>query len=167
MKLREFLEHWSLSGLKIKAAFLEAEFSPKDPDRNAAWDLYVELLTRVTTQYLDPEEGDEMAALASIHAIFPLTREILRKHGSGSAEFAKIAICVLNQVIRPFTSKWHRVSLSSGLSSPTHSQEFRSQLTALQSQLRLYTRALSDMAQVEDLTSLDMAAPQNRANLRK
>ena len=64
MKLRDFLERWGLSGLKIKLGFLEGEFKPSDPDRNAAWDLYVELLTRITTQYLPPESGDEKAALA-------------------------------------------------------------------------------------------------------
>src|SRR5882762_5104389 len=112
MKLRDFLEKWGLTKLKLNAKFLELEFTPKDPDREAAWELYIELLTRVTTQYLSPEDGDEKAALESFHAIFPLTREILRRRGSGCGEFAKIAIPVLNQVIRPFTAKWHRLSLA-------------------------------------------------------
>jgi len=54
MKLRDFLENWGLSGLKINLGFLEGEFEPQDPDRNAAWELYVELLTRITTQYPRP-----------------------------------------------------------------------------------------------------------------
>ena len=70
MKLRDFLEDWGLTGLKIKLGFLEGEFAPRDADRAAAWDLYVELLTRVTTQYLTPEAGDEKTALDSVHAIF-------------------------------------------------------------------------------------------------
>jgi len=74
MKRRDFLGKWGLSGLKIKAGFLEGEFAPNDPDREAAWELYVELLTRVTTQSLLPESGDEKAALDSVYAIFPLTR---------------------------------------------------------------------------------------------
>jgi hypothetical protein len=37
MKLRDFLEQWGLSNLKIKLGFLEGEFAPKDPDRLAAW----------------------------------------------------------------------------------------------------------------------------------
>lgn len=36
MKLRDFLEQWGLSNLKIKLGFLEGEFAPKDPDRLAA-----------------------------------------------------------------------------------------------------------------------------------
>jgi hypothetical protein len=159
MKLRDFLERWALTGLKLKAGFLEAEFAPKDPDRAAAWDLYVELLTRVSTQYLPPESGDEATALGSIHALFPLTREILRKHGPGAGEFAKIAISVLNQVIRPFTSKWHRLSLRKAFENEAQRMTFRIELEGLQSQLRQYTKALADMAQVEDLTSLEVGTP--------
>jgi hypothetical protein len=155
VKRRDFLEKWGLSGLKIKLGFLEGEFAPRDPDRAAAWDLYIELLTRVTTQYLPPEHGDEKAALDSVYSIFPLTREILRKHGSGSGEFAKLAVPVLNQVIRPFTAKWHRLSLAEAFTSEPRRQEFRVELAALQPRLRNYTRALADMAAVEDLTTLE------------
>ena len=159
MKRRDFLEKWGLSSLKIKFGFLEGEFRPQDPDRAAAWELYVELLTRVTTQYLSPEDGDEQAALESVYVIFPLTREILRRHGSGSGEFAKLAIPVLNQMIRPFTAKWHRRSLAGAFKDPERCRDFRAELSALQPRLRDYTRALADMAQVEDLTTLEETGP--------
>jgi len=155
MKLRDFLEKWGLSKLKINSGFLEAEFAPNDPDREAAWELYIELLTRVTTQYLSPDDGDEKAALDSIHAIFPLTREILRHRGSGCGEFAKIAIPILNQIIRPFTAKWHKLSLAGSFSDAKQCAEFRDDLSALQPYLRAYTTALADMASVEDLTLLE------------
>jgi hypothetical protein len=155
MKRRDFLEKWGLSSLKINLGFLEGEWAPRDADRNAAWELYVELLTRITTQSLEPEDGDEETALRSVHAIFPLTREILRRHGSGCGEFAKLAIPVLNQIIRPFTAKWHRGSLSGWFKDPERCREFREELSLLQPRLRDYTRALADMAQVEDLTSLE------------
>jgi hypothetical protein len=154
MKRRDFLEKWGLSSLKIKLGFLEGEFRPQDPDRAAAWDLYVELLTRITTQYLPPEDGDEEAALQSVFVIFPLTREILRRHGSGAGEFAN-AIPVLNQIIRPFTAKWHRRSLAGAFKNSERCREFRDELASLQPRLRDYTRALADMAQVEDLTTLE------------
>ncbi len=155
MKLRDFLEKWGLSSLKIKTPFLEGEFEPKDPDREAAWELYIELLTRVTTQHLLPDDGDEKAALDSVYAIFPLTREILRSHGSGSGAFAKLAIPVLNQIIRPFTSKWHRLSLAGAFKEKAKCDAFRDELAALQPYLRAYTGALAGMAQVEDLTELE------------
>src|SRR5438270_8723892 len=139
MKRRDFLEKWGLSSLKIKLGFLEGEFNPHDADRAAAWELYVELLTRITTQYLAPEDGDEQAALESVYIIFPLTRELLRRHGSGSGEFAKLAIPVLNQMIRPFTAKWHRRSLTGAFKDLERCREFRAELSVLQPRLRDYT----------------------------
>ena len=155
MKRRDFLEKWGLSGLKIKLGFLEGEFGPRDPDRAAAWELYIELLTRVTTQYLAPDHGDEKTALDSVYAVFPLTREILRRQGSGCGEFAKLAIPVLNQIIRPFTAKWHRLALAGAFQDPLQRTTFRTELASLQARLRDYTRALAAMADVEDLTALE------------
>jgi hypothetical protein len=105
MKRADFLERWGVSALKLNIGIPDAEFKPTDPDRQAAWELYVALLTRITTQHLPPEDGDEKTALDSVHALFHLTREILRKHGPGSNEFAKLALPVLNQIIRPCTAK--------------------------------------------------------------
>ena len=156
MKRRDFLEQWGLTSLRINVGFLEADFSPTDADSNAAWDLYVELLTRVTTQALSPDAGDEETALKSIYSIFGLTREIMRKHGPGCGEFAKIAIPVLNQVIRPFTSVWHKRSLAGDFGDPDSRRQFRSELEALQATLHNYSQALADMAKVEDLTKLEV-----------
>ena len=50
MKLKEWLDSWSMTSLKIKAHFLEMEWKPQDVDKDAAWELYIELLTRITTQ---------------------------------------------------------------------------------------------------------------------
>jgi len=158
MKRRDFLEQWGLSNLKIKLGFLEGEFAPKDRDRAAAWELYIELLTRATTQYLSPEEGDEQNALESLHAVFALTRDTLKRQGSGAGEFAKLAIPVLNQIIRPFTAKWHRLATSGAFNDVARRSEFRAELSALQPRLRNYARALAEMAQVEDLTSLEAAS---------
>lgn len=59
-----------MTGLKINAGFLNMEWPPKDRDRDAAWDLYVELLTRITTQNLQPDHGDEKTALDRVYALF-------------------------------------------------------------------------------------------------
>lgn len=155
MQRRTFLEKWGLSSLKLKLGVVEGEFSPNDPDRAAAWELYIELLTRITTQRLAPEHGDEKTALDSVFAIFGLTREILRRHGSGCGEFAKLAIPVLNQVIRPFTARWHRSSMAGAFHDPAQCVAFRSELAVLQVKIRGYTGALAEMAAVEDLTDLE------------
>lgn len=155
MKLKEWLQEWSMSKLQIKAGILELEFSPNNPDKNAAWDLYVELLTRITTQPLAEEDGDEKIALDSVYILFPLTREIIKKYGRFSILFTKIAIVVLNQIVRPFTAKWHRISLKEGFKDPHYCEEFRKELSDLQQDLRIYTQMLANMADVEDLTDID------------
>ncbi len=156
MKWKEWLDQWSMTGLKINTGFLELDWEPKDRDRDAAWELYVELLTRITTQYLQPEHGDEKTALVSIYALFGLTRETLKNQGRHCEAFAKIAIIVLNQVVRPFTAKWHKESLAGAFDDETRCQVFRDELSQLQKQLRTYTKMLGDMANVEDLTTLEI-----------
>jgi hypothetical protein len=152
MKWGEWLENWSMTSLKIKTPFLYMDWNPKDEDKDAAWELYTELLTRITTQELQLEHGDERTALESIYKIFGLTREIIKSHGRGCMEFTKIAVVVLNQVIRPFTAKWHKFSVANTFDDKTKCEEFRNELSKLQVTLRIYTKMLSDMAGVEDLT---------------
>ena len=69
--------------------------------------------------------------------------------------FARIAIVVLNQVVRPFTAKWHKLSLAGAFGEPVRCTEFRTELTVLQKTLRSYTKALADMAGVEELSNLE------------
>ncbi len=144
-----------MDSLKITAPFLEMEWKPKDADKAAAWDLYIELLTRIATQPLGMEHGDEKTALESIHSLFKTTREILKAHARDCQEFAKIAVVVLNQVVRPFTAKWHKISLTDEFTLPETKYQFRCELDLLQDKLRKFTKMLADMAGVEDLTSLE------------
>ena len=122
-------------------------------DRDAAWELYVEMLTRVVTQPLPLDSGDEKAALDSVYSLFPTTREILRKHGRGT-HFSKVAVPILNQVVRPFTTKWHGRVLSGRLKNRAR-KEFRDDLSRLLESLRKYNKMLAEIAEVEDLTELE------------
>lgn len=155
MKFKNWLSKWNLSSLKINAEFLELELNFDDTDKKAAWEMYVELLTRITTQPLKIEDGDEETALSSIYSLFPITRDILKKYGVSSITFAKIAIIILNQIIRPFTAKWHKLTLQGAFKEPDHCLEFRQELEVLRSKLITYARLLSDIAGVEDLTTLE------------
>ena len=162
MKRSQWLEQWGLSSLKIKLSFLEAEFKPNDVDRAAAWEMYVELLTRITTQALPAEHGDELTALESIHSLFEITRDVIKKHTRHCLEFTKIAVVVLNQIIRPFTAKWHKLSLEGAFKDPAQCAEFRKELAQLQVQLKKYTTMLGSMAGLEeDLTLLEQVGEGN------
>ena len=153
--LKDYLNKWKLGKLSINAGFLQADIDFKDADRAAAWELYVELLTRVSTQYLNPNDGDEKSALNSLYALFKLTRDIIKRHGPECINFAKIAIIILNQIIRPFTAKWHRLSLQGAFKDPLKRAEFRAELKFLQIQIRAFTKSLADIAKVEDITNLE------------
>ncbi len=158
MKWGKWLENWDMTSLKVKTPFLDMEFKPQDEDKSAAWELYVELLTRITTQSLVKSHGDEVAALSSIHSLFQTTRGIMKQNGRHCVEFTKISVLVLNQRIRPFTDKWHRLSTQGAFSDEDKCEEFRGDLEALQSVLKIYTQMLADMAGVEDLTDLESAS---------
>lgn len=144
-----------MTSLKIKASFLEMEWKPQDEDKAAAWELYVELLTRIATQPLDEKHGDEKIALDSIFSLFAITRQVLKSNTRNCTEFTKIAVVVLNQVIRPFTAKWHRLSLQGAFADEESRKQFRVELAQLQVVLKRYTKMLADMAGVEDLTTLE------------
>lgn len=155
MKLRDWLKKWELDSLKVNAHILQAEWSPKEGDREAAWKLYIELLTRITTQALPTEAGNEQTALESIHSLFKTTRHVLKEQGQDCIEFTKIAIVVLNQVVRPFTARWHPKSIAGDFACESECEDFRKELASLQVELRKYSRALADLAGVEDLTNLE------------
>lgn len=154
MKIRDLFEKWNLVGLRVKTPILEMDWVPGDADKDAAWHLYVELLTRISTQPLSDDSGTEKAALDSVYSMFPLTRETLKYHGRAAVAFSRIAIIVLNQIVRPFTAKWHRLASLGALSDPKQCENFRHELAELQTHLRHYTQLLADMANVEDLTEM-------------
>ena len=137
----------------LKVADVELSF--EDDDRDAAWELYIEMLTRITTQALPSKEGDEQTALDSVYSLFPTTREILRRRGRKIVAFSKVAIPVLNQVVRPFTAKWHKESLAGAFDYEVKREEFRDDLENLQEMLQNYNRILAYIAEVEDLTDLE------------
>ena len=155
MNWEKWLDKWNMTALNIKTPFLDMEWKPGDEDKTAAWELYIELLTRITTQSISADHGDEKTALTSISSIFGLTRDVIKNNGRHCIEFTKIAVVVLNQVIRPFTTKWHGLSLDGAFENTESCLEFRRELEELQSVLRVYTKMLADMAGVEDLTELE------------
>ncbi|ODY52517.1 hypothetical protein BBM25_11420 [Vibrio parahaemolyticus] len=157
MKWSKWLENWNMTSLKVNVGFLEMDWNPSEPDKDAAWDMYVELLTRVTTQSLPNEKGNEKAALDSIYSLFETTRSVIKEQGRDCREFTKIAIIILNQKIRPFTSKWHKLSLDGAFEEPEACASFRSELSVLQYELSIYAQMLAEMASVEDLTELEKA----------
>lgn len=105
----------------------------RDEDMLAAWEIHVELSSRIVTQPLDLSagRGDDKSALDSIHAIFEIVREILKKHFKCSVT-AFIAYNMLTSHLRPFCGKWHKLSMTGAFSDEEKCNEFREELKELQ-----------------------------------
>lgn len=80
---------WGLSSIKLNIGFAELEYEATEDDMTTAWDMYVELLTRITTQPLEEGTGDEETTLTSIYNLFDITRTILKEKGRLGSNFTK------------------------------------------------------------------------------
>jgi hypothetical protein len=104
-------------GLDLKFFKITGTWEPNDAERRAAWELYVELITRVAVVPLPVGEGLLREALTSLYSLFAATREILRRHGPSIAEpkpdgqynFGYLSVTMLNAVVRPVLTRWHPV----------------------------------------------------------
>jgi hypothetical protein len=101
-----------LTSIKIKIPWVgEAEWTENPKERNAAWSLYVELVTRIAIEALPSDGGQLREALNSLHELFGTTRQILKEGGPDIGASANsvggIAVRVLNRGIRPFLTYWH------------------------------------------------------------
>jgi hypothetical protein len=98
---------------------VEGTWEPDETEQRAAWDMYVELVTRISVVELRPGEGLLQEALSSLYSLFDTTRKILREYGPSIARpkgkdnisFGYLAIAILNGVLRPVLAKWHPLLL--------------------------------------------------------
>ena len=148
-----------------------------NPNSPPARKLHVELTTRITSQTLHYRSGSEETAAGSVHSLFATTRKLLDDHADAAA-FERVALALLNQVLRPYTARWHgwmtadvRDLNSAGKPELKFRDErvrrmFRAELGELQDRLQPYlgmlealTSASDDKRAVEDiLASADLKA---------
>lgn len=164
--LQELFTKYRLTSIRLNTGIVTADITLNSADMDAAWEMYVEMLTRITTQPLPEDAGDEKTALESIYALFPIAREILRRHGRQTVQFSKVIIPVLNQVVRPFTAKWHQRRLFGAFEDEATRIEFREDLRNLLVDMRNCNRMLAEIAEVEDLTDLE-TEDKNRVDSQK
>jgi hypothetical protein len=99
--------------LDLKVLSIEGTWEPNDAERMAAWELYVELITRISVVPL--QAGIIREALTSIYSLFTRAREILRCYGpeiaglkpDGEYSLGYLTIAMLNLTLRPLLSYWH------------------------------------------------------------
>ncbi|MDX5564728.1 hypothetical protein PYK79_17100 [Streptomyces sp. ID05-04B] len=101
--------------LNLRVLEISGTWEPNDAERRAAWERYVELVTRVSVVPLRADEGLLREALGSLYSVFATTRDILRRHGpevaepkrNGQYNFGYLAVAMLNFGIRPLLARWH------------------------------------------------------------
>ena len=150
-------------GLPFNLGSLELEND--EAQRRAAWSLYVELSTRISTVPLHEGTGILREALTSLYNVFNITRQILREAGpeiaQGPNSLGAIAIDVLNVGLRPFLVKWHPLLKDYEEKKPPelstvdheraweHAAELRKELEQVRQQMVIYVEALAKIAGVE------------------
>ncbi len=107
-------------------------------DRQAAWELHVELSTRVSSVKLAKGNGCNTAALSSLHSLFDTWRSISRNGGVKSLKFLKHSKPYFDENLRPFTTKWHTQLDDSA----EQSEIFRCELAQLQNETNRYCEQL-------------------------
>lgn len=163
-------------GLTTPVLTITGTWEPSDEERKAAWEMYVELVTRVPVAELRDDEGLLREALASIYTIFGTTRDILRRYGPDIAKphhedqisFGYIAVAVLNTSLRPFLTQWHPLLLDyestkeASASRMEHeknweqAKEMRAALKDVRMVLRAYTKQLEQVIGVSPSLLIDV-----------
>jgi len=167
-KLRKVEVNFGASLLNVKGSW-EADES----EIKAAWELYVELCTRITVAKIEPGHGLLREALTSHYDLFNITRDILRKHGPSVATpkgkdkdlcFGFLAVSLLNTVIRPVLAQYHPLLLDHenqkdpNCSTFEHErqwpyyQELRDKLEELRKVAVGFANCLAEVAGVKSLT---------------
>jgi uncharacterized membrane protein len=140
----------------------ELKFVVNNEARQVAWKLYVETVTRVSTQPLADEDGFIREALTSVYGLFATTRDVLKDSRpsvpvSGDPTVEYLAVTMLNRELRPFLSKWHPRLREYEKSHPDDREsawpgnvECRSELRVVQDHLAEFARGFARLAGVRD-----------------
>ncbi|MFJ1748697.1 TIR domain-containing protein [Streptomyces sp. NPDC088116] len=175
----EKLRRAVLSSLGATAATLDAPGLPvpgvrkesmpmtvSEAERMAAFDLQVELVSRIGVQQLPDGSGSLREALTSLNSLFPFTRDTLHRYSIGlepstAPSVQSVADHLLNEVLRPFMTRWHPLLNAWEAHRPPHTSPldhegawdhvdtFRMDLNALQEPLRVATASLAAISGAE------------------
>lgn len=140
-------------------------FIVDDKNRQVAWILFVETITRISTQPLE-NEGLISEAMSSLYTLFGVIRGILksaepsRKSSSDSKTVELFAVLMLNNVLRPFLAKWHPLFEHFRKSYPQKDEsewewntDCRKELEILREQVIEYAHGFGKLAEVKELDS--------------
>lgn len=152
---RLHVDDWKLEEIEIQGL----KFSTGGAQRRVAWRLFVEITTRISTQPMDENEGDDGVALASLYSLFQFTRKTVSEmeitQNATGETIETYALDMLNSDLRPFLSKWHprwdvfAVGKKPSTEWPEH-RDFREALQALQNKIEGRARGLAQIAGIKN-----------------
>jgi hypothetical protein len=163
-----------LARVTVKLPWIEGEWVADEDQQRAAWEMYVELVTRIAVEPLQADQGLLREALSSLHELFGETRRIMRAYGpgvakpkgEGSLSFGQIAVDVLNRSLRPLLGKWHPLLQAHESTRPAseapaeherawaRAGELRGEIEARRAELRAYADLLAGVSGVTPLHGL-------------
>lgn len=138
--------------------FTELSFAVTEDRRRTAWNLFVESVTRTSTQPLTSGTGSLREALTSLHGLFAVVRETLKTDlpdttvtPGPTVEY--LAVALLNEVLRPFLARWHPELRQWERQHPDgvegqwpFNAECRADLTKTQARVVQYARGFAELA---------------------
>lgn len=152
--LQNYLVKNGLDECEVSVFFLRMKIRADQPEKEAAWTLFVQLATRIATQELPADVGVEKRALESLYEFFTEARDVLVQRGRLAQDFAVLTVYTLNHVLRPFLAEWHRRSEKEGaFSNPKGCSEFRQALSPIQKELRACAFCLASAAGLDPDTT--------------
>lgn len=163
--LQLYVRSVSLTEIKVNVPQLsQLTFVVNNDARRTAWELFVEVSTRISTQPLGDEDGFLREAMNSLYHLFGRTRDLLaqaqpsRITGGKTVEY--LAMTMLNHELRPFLSKWHplltRFERSGQVDEMSweHNSTFRKELNEMRQRLVEFAFSFARLAGVPDAESL-------------
>lgn len=131
-----------------------------------AWKIFVETVTRVSTQPLAEHAGLLREAMTSLYGLFQVVREILKDTLPSPAQgkaptVEQLAITMLNLELRPFLSRWHPQLRQWEQANPGADESAwpagatcREELAVVQARIRDYAVGYARLAGVDDAAAL-------------
>ncbi len=144
--------------------FSDLTFIVDDTNRRVAWSLFIETITRISTQPLKAEQGFLIEALNSLYSLFQITRDLLKSMEPSKnidrdqTTVEMFAISMLNDELRPFLSKWHPLLTKFISKNPDKldiewelNLECRQELEQIRLRIKNYAMGFGELAEVKNL----------------
>jgi hypothetical protein len=153
----------SLTEVKVTVPELtELTFAVSDEHRKVAWNIFIEIMTRIASQPLAAQEGLLREVLSSLYSMLLSIRELLKatipSHPTAGPTVEMFAFRMSNKELRPFLAKWHPELKRFEQATPPqpetaweHNNVCRGELKELQDRLVEYGRAFGKLADVKRL----------------